>query len=534
MAMLGAECSPCCEKPEPECDCLGTVGTAPAIASDAARGLVYVTATGDCFGTGAEGKADAPQPLTPCDYDSANGPIESISLLSGGSGYAKVGRVAPTITATAGGTGSGATLSVTLTKTEVGDCLVPHWSVSAVTVTNPGSGYADDTEVTLSAAAGDTVETAGFASAFVAIDEPVATVTVSTTNGAGAVLAVDWGLLSSGDWYTTARGSPCQGPPKKTYAVSDILITNGGSGYEQFDLIDLTFASAADGGALLPLIADVDAVDGNGAITAIFITDPGKFIGSLTDELDEVVTHTATGACGQPTGKYYREDKTVAPYVSPVTVTIEQESPSTGGGAEVSATVDDDPDSATFGQVTGFTVDDGGNSYMQIADCGVPQSVYVTVGTETLEVPMTGELVVSNAVCGPEDPVFDATFSRAFFEAFVSGCKCTGKVHVQVNRILRCYETLPEEYEVQRINFSTTQAFCYQFEDDCLDNDPVLIQTGPAVPALWQANNIPFDVANGCVGYEGYWFPGLPPLFEGECPCNLDCDGLAITVSLMP
>ena len=61
-------------------------------------------------------------------------------------------------------------------------------------------------------------------------------------------------------------------------------------------------------------------------------------------------------------GEYYRES-----LAAPATVSSVSVSPSfacAGFGAAISATVDDDPTSSTFGQITGLTIDSGGDNYV--------------------------------------------------------------------------------------------------------------------------------------------------------------------------
>lgn len=529
-------CKPCCT--------CSTPATPAAVASDQERGLVWITFEAECFGSGATATVDAPQAASPCDYEGLSGAIEAVTLTNGGSGYAKLGRVAPTITAATSGGGSGATLSVTTSKT-LQDCDVPYWSVSGVTVTDSGSGYSDNTNITFSVAGGDTVEVAAAAKGFVKVAEPSPTVTVSSVSGSGADLSVVWQVLAENQWQTVARGSPCQGPPKKTYGISDITIADGGSGYERFDIIQLSFASASDGAVLNSIYADVDAVDGNGAITALYLElDGSKYVGRLTDELAEVVTHAATGSaqCGQPSGKYYREDSTVAPYVSPVTVVVNQEAPSTGGGADITAVVEDDTDSEDFGKIVSLTLNDGGSGYLNAPDCGI-EKVYVSLGGQTLEVPITPatEIESDGVVCGsdlPEDLTLNATRSNAYMFGAVQGCACGGKIRVRAEVLFRCYEIYQSQITIElaeRINFQSSKFFCFAFDNDAETGCPVesatlVSQTDWGPLSLYQANNNPFSNANGC---------GAPanPDYENleDCPCDLACQSIETpTVSLMP
>ena len=59
-------------------------------------------------------------------------------------------------------------------------------------------------------------------------------------------------------------------------------------------------------------------------------------------------------------GDYCREDPSLPPYVSNVTVNI---GPSNGSGAILSVVIDDNVSSSTFGQITDITIQDGGSGY---------------------------------------------------------------------------------------------------------------------------------------------------------------------------
>lgn len=68
------------------------------------------------------------------------GPIDSVTVTNGGSGYAVVARVEPEITIT--GSGRGATFTPTFTKVD-GECDIPTWRINTVSVEG-GEGYSDD------------------------------------------------------------------------------------------------------------------------------------------------------------------------------------------------------------------------------------------------------------------------------------------------------------------------------------------------------------------------------------------------------
>lgn len=99
----------------------------------------------------------------------------------------------------------------------------------------------------------------------------------------------------------------------------------------------------------------------------------GAFFKS-TGEIDEVQINFGgayyhddgipTGVTVENGGQYYREDASEPPYVATVTATISQTLPSDGAGGSIVGVVDDDPESATFGQLTGLTISAAGSGYL--------------------------------------------------------------------------------------------------------------------------------------------------------------------------
>jgi hypothetical protein len=428
--MLGSSCSPCCG-PGPCNQC--TEGELPNTLTVAFSGLADKAAGPDlislsfsaCYGSGASAKVTAPGG----DPDTDKGPIGAVELTDGGSGYAKLGRVAPTLTIS-GGSGTGATFTPTLTKSDDA-CGVPSWSlssvsvsggtgyvdgesltitvasgdteeeaataivatsrsqptltasapggsgatfsisytangttpetwgVSSVSVTDGGSGYSDGDPVTFSLGTDDVAETEAVAYIYTVRDEPTLTIGVESTGGSGAVLTPTLSAISGGD----INGRPIWG-------VASIAIDDGGSGYAVGDQLTATPTDGEGGG----IWYEVSSVDGSGAITAVTGYNGGEFFKD-TGEIDIVQinylgegSYYKTGALSGVTvtngGVYYREDASASPYVADVTVTISQVAPSDGTGAEISATVGSTPGSATFGKITGLTIDDGGDGYL--------------------------------------------------------------------------------------------------------------------------------------------------------------------------
>lgn len=530
--MLGAQCSCFCD----QCNCTSE-GTAPAVASDADKGLVWLEFSA-CIGTGAAGTVDAPTAATPCDYEGMAGPITGVTLTSGGSGYARLGRVSPTITASVSG-GSSATLSVTLSEESENlgkDCMaVPYWSVASVSVTSGGSGYTDDTAVTFSAAGGDTTVNAAAGRAYVEIDEPMNANFDIDSNGVDAVLTAVWSELDEDEWADVRTPNPCAAPKKRTYALASVSVTNGGSGYAQFDRIYISFPTAADGGVDDQAYIDVESVDGNGAITSVFVSPDdglfvegpgGVYIGSLTDELAHVVVNSCVS---NGAGHYYREDASEPPYVAAVTVTVNQEAPSTGNGAAVTATVEDDTASADFGKVISLSLDNGGTGYLQPSPaCPLPDTMYVTVGSKTVAVPVriagldgypVFDELQAETNCGAyeECEAVGQTFSIALAYVDPSGleCKCNGRLHVSVSVTFACLECLTDN----RIDAAVSNYF--RFRTACMrfDNDESGCPTGDAVLVGWTTGELQ---------------PGHCGISD-DCDCDSECDiELLPTISFLP
>lgn len=186
-----------------------------------------------CFGSGASGKAVK------------GSPVDAV-LLSPGSGYAKLGRVQPTFTV-GGGSGSGLTVSLTLTATNDA-CGIPTWTITGASFSG-GTGYR---------------------------------------------------------YITLPNGSV-----QNTEGLTLLLESGTAIQYGSLEVVS----------------------NSSGVPTAVNITNGGA---------------------------YYAEDVDEPPYVATVTVEIDAVY---GSGASLSAIVDDDTSSPTFGQITSLSVDDPGSEY---------------------------------------------------------------------------------------------------------------------------------------------------------------------------
>jgi hypothetical protein len=395
--MLGGSCSACCGQ-IPPCDAC-TEGSLPDTLTVTFNGFTDQTPGPDlislgfssCFGGGASARVTAPGG----DPDTNKGPISAVSLTSGGSGYAKLGRVAPTLTIS-GGTGTGATFTPTLTSTNDA-CGIPSWSLTSVAFKG-GTGYVDGESLTITAADGDTEAQAAVAVVRTARTQP--TLTASVDGGSGAVLAVStsanygtpetWGVsgvsvTSGGTGYMdgaavtfsggadlvavesaqavvrTGREEPIVGvgitgtgsgadfsttitetldystsPARPAWTVSGVTITDGGSGYSVYDM--LTASTNGQQSQYSWFYVYVSEVDEDGAITAVEIYGGGLFYKS-TGVIDSVeISYGGSYYGGVITavdvtapGQYYSEDAEATPYVAEVTVAVASQSPPSDG-----------------------------------------------------------------------------------------------------------------------------------------------------------------------------------------------------------
>lgn len=334
--MLGSDCSPCCNRcgcpPEQTLPDTVTV-TLSGYEDGQVQGpnLATLTFTSN-FGSGAAGIVTAP--------GGTPGPITAVELTEGGGEYARqtYTRVAPTVTASASG-GSGAQFSVDIAE----NGTTPEtWSVTAVSVINGGSGYPASGWLTFSVASGDTIEEGASVRFYSGRTQPIVSASDSGT-GSGATFSVS--LSSDTDfggrtfWY-----------------VSGISVTDGGGGYTEGDSVFLYVTDGQVGDFGGPAYATVASVDEDGAITAVNVDFGGEYYKS------NGVIATVEFLWYGGGGIYYRDDPTGVETAT-VTVGVSQ-AVVPGAGALLSAVIDDNPSSPTFGQIVDVTIEDGGDGYV--------------------------------------------------------------------------------------------------------------------------------------------------------------------------
>ena len=261
--MLGASCSPCCGQPCSAC----TQGSLPDTVTVTFDGFSDQTPGGpslvnlafaSCFGGGAAASVGLPGGKAGID----NGPISFVKLTNSGSGYAKLGRVPPTLSVS-GGSGSGATFTPTLTVANDA-CGIPTWSIASVAASG-GAGYVGNETLTVKVAAGDTQTTAAVLRVQTAArSQP--TLSASATTGSGATFAVT----------TTSNG----GTPE-TWRVSGVTVSGTTSGYVEGEKLAFTGGTesvAADVRIRTDLVeptVTASVSGGSGASLAVSLTKSG-------------------------------------------------------------------------------------------------------------------------------------------------------------------------------------------------------------------------------------------------------------------
>ena len=333
---FGSDCGCCCDCAD--CD----VGMLPDTVTVAISGYddeyvqgpdLALLSFSSNYGSGAAGKVTAPSGDPAID----KGPISAVSVTSGGSGYAVLGRVAPTLTISDPyyGGGTGATFTPTLANTQDANGY-DLWSLASVAASG-GTGYADFEPLTITVADGDTQ--VSLASAIVFVDKSAPTLTLSGTATATIVLS-GVSIYLDNPYYT----------------VGSVTVTNGGSGYTNGQA--LTFSTAAGDVTLTNATATAVVISGD-QLHSVTIANPGNYYHEDPGALSVVV---------KDGGSYYREDASVTPYLATVTIAVTQSAPSTGSGAVLAAIIDDDTASAGFGTITGVTITDGGDGYLAWAN----------------------------------------------------------------------------------------------------------------------------------------------------------------------
>lgn len=379
--MLGASCSPCCDTPCGECE----TGKLPDTVTVTFDGYPDVGPSFDalfvsfesCFGFGAT--------ATPT---TAAGVITGVTVTNGGSGYATLARVEPTITADGPG-GSGADITVTLSE-ESDLCSLPCWTISGLTVVDGGSGYTDGDAIVFTLGVGETQQSAAFALIQTSRDEPELTIEPPEDTGTGATFTVS---------LTVTGYNP------QTWFISGITVDDGGTGYSDGDYatVGLGSGDVEQSQSLLVIHTVRDepelTLSGPADLTVNVVSLGG------TPETWEVDSITVTdGGSGYIDGQF-------------LNVNLGPDDVDLGGGAYLINTVRDEPTlfaQAQFGSggagavlsvsvsqsgnvwvVSSVTVANGGTGYTDGEQFGILPSAGQTVWAASVTANVTGGVITS-------------------------------------------------------------------------------------------------------------------------------------------
>lgn len=433
--MLGAPCSPCCNcgcpvgEQLPDAVAVSFAGLTKGVAKLDDLLSVKISA---CFGSGATATVAAPSGKVEAFVVEDAGPLSSVTLTSGGAGYAQIGRVAPVGLSVGGGSGSGAEFSVSVSPADPDNCGRPLWQIESVEVTKAGTGYVHEEELTVYLGTDEFEYLPAVLKLQTVAIEPTLSAAASHLTGTGAVfeVAIDqvqtspnrWGVsevkvLQPGEGYngggsvafTVEDGTEVIPAAAIFFCVQaapdlEVEVFGPGSGadfsigLEQFEsygrdywrVATLTPTAAGSGytnGGGLRVKAQLGSFDelqsywtiqtnGSGGIIGATKVSAGKFWKD-TGVIDfvEIIEGGAyyktspdtDSVVVQAGGLFYKTDPTAPPLVANVTVEVVQTWPSQGSGEAITAEVDDDIESPTFGKIVALTLENGGDGFLSWA-----------------------------------------------------------------------------------------------------------------------------------------------------------------------
>ncbi len=248
--------------------------------------------------------------------------------------------------------GSGATFTVSVEEIQEKPQL---WAVTEITFSGTTSGYVDGQYVTFS---GDGLIAVSPPSGVVRTvrQQPTMLVSPDSVNGTGAALTA---------FLTSNANSP------ETWGVASATIDNAGTGYAVDDTFTVT---ATTGVELSPATLIVAQVGPGGEIEVCLAFNTGEFY-DASDELDFVELTDGGAFYGTDGeieeilitngGRYYEEDADLPPYVQTVVGTVLDYSSGLPpvdekDVATITAIVDEDTNSATFGQIASLQITEPG------------------------------------------------------------------------------------------------------------------------------------------------------------------------------
>lgn len=338
-------------------------------------------------------------------WDGVATPIHHVRLLRRGAGYAKKGRIAPTLSA-----GASSEMAVTLAARE-DSCAVPYWEVDSIELS--GSGYTEGSALKITATG--VVESAARVVVHTR-EEPA--VSASAAGGSGSLSVTLEKTAPKVSGWNEITNAPA-GVQSAIWSVSGVKIDSAGEGYPPNSQVKITF-STADSGSGATATA---ATDSAGGLFYATVTNGGSYF--RNQGVPQEVTFVRRGV-------YYEEDDSLEPYVGLDGINVIQTAPSSGSGAAVSAVVETDTASANFGKIVSAAVEEPGSGYLMRSgptDCKysaycpeAAQLIAATVGGGVVKVRLSRPVISSDAPGPVEDT--DETRWEGYFvsDEAVSDC----------------------------------------------------------------------------------------------------------------
>lgn len=318
-------------------------------------------------------RADEPIPLVALCQKSCFGSGLSVSINPIGV------RVQPTVKVS--GSGTKGTITATLTKggNEDDNEYLPYWTISSVSASG-GSGYPEESSATVTPQACTTTTEAAD---ITLTATPIVTDEVTGKQTGGALTGA---TVNNGGKYYLQLDYDGQPTPIRAFTVG-----SKGSGYAKYGREQPSLTLSATGGSgvtFTPSLATkkdkcgldywyIDSVSvsgSNGGYTSGQVVSISVASGVTTEQSASLSIVTKADEEGQPVGRidsvsvssggrYYKENKSLTPYVADVTVEADQATGSSGSGAEFKVTVNQDPNSDKFGQVSKVEFTNHGSGY---------------------------------------------------------------------------------------------------------------------------------------------------------------------------
>jgi len=162
-----------------------------------------------------------------------------------------------------------------------------------------------------------------------------------------------------------------------TGPISLIELTSGGSGYAKRGRQQPTVGVSAASTNVSFSVSYEQLSDLCGLpywrLSGVTASGPTVFMGNqtlrvapanaATEVVPAVLSLSTAGVSIVEPGAYYKESNSLTPYLPTLTISVTQQSPSDGSGAQFTPVVNSNPSSPSFGQITSITLDNSGDGY---------------------------------------------------------------------------------------------------------------------------------------------------------------------------